>query len=283
MSRETSVELEILEAGYCTHPKAIVLPGSSFAPMRFPANVALIRHPREGVILFDTGYSTRFHALTQRLPEKLYALVTPVSIETGQDAKDLLALRGIQTSDVRHVVLSHFHADHVGGAIDFPKAQIHADLEAFKRIHAMPKLRQVLSGYLAGLFPETIEPRIRTFTSNRKVPTGLIPFPEGYDLFGDESAIAVELPGHSLGHWGLLLRRSDGTRAFLLGDAAWTHESYREKRYPSSITRLLFSDSSEYHHTIDRIHDVWKADSKIELLPCHCEISGKIKSERGSP
>ncbi len=271
MTREVGVDFEILEAGYCTHPKGIVLPGSSFSSMRFPANVALITHPQEGVVLFDTGYSARFHDLTKKLPEKLYALVTPVSIDSGSSALELLKKKGIQARDVRHLILSHFHADHVGGAVDFPSATIHADRSAFRKIHSMPRLSQVLSGYLSGLFPETIEPRMRSFTENKLVPTSIPQFPEGYDLFGDGSAIAIELPGHALGHWGLLIRKSDGTRALFLADAAWTHETYREKRYPSSITRLIFSDTEIYRDTIDRIHDVWESDLGIEMIPCHCE------------
>lgn len=271
MSRQGFVDFEILEAGYCTHPKAVVLPGSSFSPMRFPANVALIQHPKEGVILFDTGYSKRFHEETKKMPEKLYALVTPVYFETGQSAAELLKARGISPNDVRHIVLSHFHADHVAGVIDFPNAVIHADRHAFKKIHSLSRVMRVKSGYLSALFPETLEPRMRSFSENPKTLTQIPGFLEGYDLFGDESVIAIELPGHSLGHWGLLVRKSNGERAFFLADAAWTHETYREKRYPSPITKLIFEDSNAYKQTINKIHTAWKMDSKIEMIPCHCE------------
>ena len=59
----STVSLRLLEAGYCRVPEFLSIRGGSLRPVRFPASVAVIEHPREGVILFDTGYSPRFHGI----------------------------------------------------------------------------------------------------------------------------------------------------------------------------------------------------------------------------
>src|SRR5580704_3485343 len=101
----------LLSAGFCTHPEAMTRRGAGWGACRFPAGFALIRHAREGAILFDTGYSERFHAQTAHFPAALYARITPVHVSAVQTARHQLMLFGVAPSDVRFVILSHFHAD----------------------------------------------------------------------------------------------------------------------------------------------------------------------------
>ena len=53
----TTLEWRLYEAGYCTHPELATRRGASAKACQFPALVALLRHPVEGLVLFDTGYS----------------------------------------------------------------------------------------------------------------------------------------------------------------------------------------------------------------------------------
>ncbi|MCV5918974.1 MBL fold metallo-hydrolase, partial [Escherichia coli] len=73
----TGLKIKIFEAGHCVHPGFVVKPGSGIKPRAFPAAVALIQHPTQGNILFDTGYHEHFFSATRPFPERFYAWTTP--------------------------------------------------------------------------------------------------------------------------------------------------------------------------------------------------------------
>ena len=50
--------------------------------------------------------------------------ITKVVIEDHQELKNQLQSFGIKTNDINHIIISHFHADHIGGLQDFPNAKI---------------------------------------------------------------------------------------------------------------------------------------------------------------
>ena len=116
------LKVNFFQAGYCTHPEAIVMRDRPWKIMEFPSIVALISHPQIGSILFDTGYSNRFFQETSSFPFRLYALTTPVYFQDEDSAAYQLEKEGIQPETIQSIIISHFHADHIGGLGDFPQA-----------------------------------------------------------------------------------------------------------------------------------------------------------------
>ena len=113
------VSLSTMECGSCRHPEAMTMRGAPWGIVRFPSIVGVMRHPSEGVILFDTGYDRAFLEATRPMPERLYRITTPVDLSDGESAVERLEALGIAAGDVRHVVLSHFHGDHVSDVRQF--------------------------------------------------------------------------------------------------------------------------------------------------------------------
>ena len=62
MSRHVS--LQMLRAGSCRHLECMADRGGRMAQVAFPALCGLIRHPSQGWILYDTGYSEHFFMAT---------------------------------------------------------------------------------------------------------------------------------------------------------------------------------------------------------------------------
>ena len=123
------VGLHLLQVGRCFHPERITLRGGKWRIIDFPALVAVILHPTEGPILYDTGYAERFDTATDPFPERLYRWLTPARLPAEERLGTQLGRLGIGLDDVRRVLVSHFHADHVAGLRDLPRAGILA-LEA---------------------------------------------------------------------------------------------------------------------------------------------------------
>lgn len=265
------VELTMLSAGYCTHPEAVVMRGGRWRSIRFPSLVGVIRHPTRGVILFDTGYTARFFEETRPFPARLYAWTTPVHFKPPEGAAAQLAARGIRAEDVSLVLLSHFHADHVGGARDFPNARFVCSEEAWRRTRGLRGFAAVRKAFLPGLLPPDFTARVAAVEGLRQVelPARLRPFETGADLFGDGSVAIVPLPGHAAGHYGVLLQ-TEPAPTFLVADACWLSRQYREYLLPHPIVNLILDDPRAYRESLRRLHELHRRDPLVTILPSHC-------------
>jgi glyoxylase-like metal-dependent hydrolase (beta-lactamase superfamily II) len=266
------VKLRAFRVGHCRHPEAMTIRGGSLKPIVYPALATLLMHPDEGPILFDTGYDPAFLAATEPFPERFYRWLTPPTLPVESELIGQLAKAGIAARDVRHVVLSHFHADHMAGVHHFPHATIHcarAGHEAACRGGRVAALRR---GVLRALIPPDFVKRARYFEDGPRValPGDLAPFDVGIDLLGDGSLLAVELPGHCPGHWGLLVGDADRGPHFLVADAAWSSDAIRRNVPPPVITRALLGDARAGGETLARLHALHRRNHAIALTPCHC-------------
>ena len=142
-----------LRVGRCRHPERVTLCGGAWGAVDFPAHCALIIHPSIGPILYDTGYADHFEEETRALPGAVYRALTPVQLPAEERLTRQLARHGVQPGDVERVFISHFHADHVAGLRDLPRARFVAlrdDVPANLRHSGWSGLRR---GFLPGLLP----------------------------------------------------------------------------------------------------------------------------------
>ena len=115
------VKFFINYSGYCLANAKYVIKGQKSQLIKFHALYALILHPSKGYILFDSGYTTRFFDATNSYPNKIYANETKVVIEKKNEVKSQLESTGIMAEEIKHIIISHFHADHIGGIKGFCK------------------------------------------------------------------------------------------------------------------------------------------------------------------
>lgn len=74
-----------------------------------PTFAVLIDHPEAGWILFDTGMGPA----PEQWPQHILDLVA-VEMPEHMKMEHQLALLGLKPSDIRHVLISHMHMDHIG-------------------------------------------------------------------------------------------------------------------------------------------------------------------------
>lgn len=243
--------------------------GGSLRPSTLPAGVALIHHPRLGPGLFDTGYSRRFLDATRAFPERCYRWLTPPILLPGSSAVEQLVQRGIAADDVRWIVLSHLHADHIAGLIDFPRATIylHGDARAALRQHG--RWGNLLRGVLPALLPDDLDRRTHLLASADFTAVGPGGLP-GHDLAGDGQLVLVPLPGHADGQLGLVVRPPNARPLFLIADAAWTSTALVENRLPSRLSHWLNASTAGYHATFASLRRLAVDAPDLRLVPSHC-------------
>ncbi|MGZ3672105.1 MAG: MBL fold metallo-hydrolase [Bdellovibrionota bacterium] len=267
----TQIRFHWLEGGHCRHMEKSTYREGSFKTRAYPSFFGVLEHPTEGLFLFDTGYSPRFEEATKSFPEKLYALMTPVTCSPEDTCQHQLKQRGFSERDVKGIFISHFHADHVAALHYFPHSRIYFAGNGLRRMEALVRLRQVTNGFLPGLLPEDIWKRAVLLEDAKPVslPKILSPFTDGFDLLGDGSLLAVPLEGHMSGHTGLYFRSQKGP-VLLVADSVWHSDSYRKLVPPIAAARLLMHDWDTYQRTLHSLHKIWKREKELHLVPSHC-------------
>ncbi|TAE50401.1 MAG: MBL fold metallo-hydrolase, partial [Bacteroidetes bacterium] len=155
----TTCTLQLLTCGYCTSDQRIALAGAPGKTIRFPALTALIRHPKYGNIVFDTGYASRVLTETKRWPGFLLGLATPIYFREEENLVRQLAQMGITPEQVPYLIISHFHADHTGGLLDFPESKIICHRDALGPALSKTGMAALRYGMLSRLFPPDIKER----------------------------------------------------------------------------------------------------------------------------
>lgn len=169
-------------------------------PVRFPVYSVLIEHD-EGLFLFDTGYDLAHveEVLPFEIPQQ-----TPEQTIPAQ-----LGLCGFSPGDVRTLVMSHLHFDHVGGNKHLPKARVLVHAKEIAQARNCEPFEHF--GY---------SDRTWDHADARLVPiSGDIEVAKGLHLF--------ETPGHTVGHYSLLVKPDSGAKPMLFPfDAVYTVDAY---------------------------------------------------------
>jgi len=259
--------------GSCRHPEAMTIRGGSLCPVDFPALVGVIAHPERGIFLFDTGYDPDFLTATRPFPERLYRWTTPVDIGPDTEWQTWLAAHGIAESDLAGTIVSHFHGDHVAGLKRLAHLPVWCARAGLEDLRQASRIGRVRRGYLADCVPAEMHNHFFEDAPALPLPTAFAPYEEGRDILGDGSLLAVELPGHCPGHWGLALRTEDGRDVLLAADAVWSGKSISACRPPPRLTTALLGDSRSYHATLNLLHRAAGNNGDLAILPSHCATS----------
>ena len=267
MSSTPTVRCHVLDTGYCLASEQHLLRGGARREIACHSLVALLEHPQHGWLLWDTGYAPRMLDVTRSWPYWLYRHATPLRLQPELAVVRQLERFGLTWDDIRTVIISHFHADHIAGLRDFPGAQLVALREAYDAVATQRGLSALRRAYIPALMPDDFLQR-----------AVLLDHPDGpllpvlgptYDLFADGSLLLVPLPGHARGQIGLLANTDRG-RILFAADGAWMQRAIREQRPPHWLTNLFVDDARAVRTTLARLHGFSAACPEVALVPTHC-------------
>ncbi len=255
----------LLNTGFCPASEHHLLRGAPRRPARAHAVCALIEHPAHGLVLFDTGYAPRVSRAFGRFPFQIYGALTPTTTRREWTAASQLERLGFRVGDVKTVIVSHLHADHLGGLRDFPDARIvmSADALEISRLRGLAALRHA---FMPALLPDDYERRVQVIRDFDDTP--LAEFGGTHDLFADGSIRLLRLPGHARGQIGLWLPE---TQTLLAADGAYWSQSIRENRPPDRLPlALFFDDATASLETLSKLHRFQIARPTARIVPTHC-------------
>ena len=245
--------------------KAVMAPGSRRVTL--PVLTYLIEHPA-GLFLVDTGWSRDISpqgvydpkAVRSVLPAHLAALYHPY-VPEGMAINEQLRAMDIRQEDIAAVLITHLDPDHVSGlrSVNRAKRIVIPEDEAYWSVRTKYRIRQ----------PEQlwdIDGAERVFFRGHL----LGPMHKAIDVTGDGSIMMVNLPGHTDGLCGVILRGGE-EYVLLASDAAVSPRSW-EKMEPPGFA----ADSALQFRTMGWIA---KAASDPAYAAVLCSHDKEIKAE----
>jgi 4-pyridoxolactonase len=205
-------------------------------PVRFPVYSVLIEHP-DGLIMYDTGYDLEHvnRVLPFEQPQQTADQTIPAQLKAC----------GFDPEQVSFVVNSHFHFDHVGGNRYLTNATNLVSKEELRHAKVPEPFERLGYSDLSFDYPGTKYEQI----------SGDIEIASGVWLY--------ETPGHTAGHYSLLVEMDGQPTMIFAGDAAYTQENIERQ-----IVGGFHLDPTAAVESIRRLKRLAKTHSG-EIFPSH--------------
>jgi N-acyl homoserine lactone hydrolase len=183
-----------------------------------PVHGFVIKHPRAGAILVDTGVGW---------PTELVQEWKVVN----RHAADALAEHDLSPADVRIVINSHLHFDHCGQNAVFKHAPFYIQRGELDRARREETETSEWFDFAGARF-ELIDGDAQIADGVRVVAT----------------------PGHTAGHQSVIVDTPDGG-AVMIGDAAYTSDIYREADH-ADLSRWAgqYTDRDAWSDSLHKLH-----------------------------
>ena len=246
-------------------PERLFLRGGAWRRVPLKVRYGFFLHPTVGPVLIDTGYGPSVTQGTRSLVLRVYNRVLGPDLVAEGEPETVLRRLGFKPEDVGTIIVTHFHADHVAGLDLFPKARIVAKAEELRTILKQSAHKNLRHGVFSELLPADLASRVEDVdgVAVREAPFGL---GRGRDLFGDGSVLAMDLPGHAEGHFGLCFVYLPGP--LLYAEAAQRcAEELEEGRRPGFPANLIADDPGAVAESTRRVLAFRQAGG--EVLLCH--------------
>jgi glyoxylase-like metal-dependent hydrolase (beta-lactamase superfamily II) len=196
-------------------------------PIVMPDPCFLVRHP-SGDLLWDAGLGDRVAEMKDGLPMLPgYVGTVPVTLRSQ------LQTLGLDYDKIGYFAFSHAHLDHIGNANALTNALWILNEKDLNWVHRPgDRAADLISNYT-------------------QVKTRLIHL--DYDVFGDQTVVILQTPGHTPGHQSLQLHLAHAGYVILSGDLWHTRENYRGSHVPE-----VNSSRAETLASMDRIQRILK-------------------------
>jgi glyoxylase-like metal-dependent hydrolase (beta-lactamase superfamily II) len=220
-----------------------------------PAVVAVCERDDGTILLVDAGWSAESCSNPRRIG-LLQRRSLGVRVRPGDDVASQLRRVGLDPSRVTTIVATHLHLDHVGGAGDFPNAELVATHDEVTEAYR--------ASWLQGYRKEDIE-RVQRLRLVRMGPAPRLGFSHAYEL--DDEVTLLDTRGHSAGHTAVLLR--DGETSWIHGgDVAYLHRELREPIL-SPLSRMMAHDPRAARVAQRRLRACLRENSSVRLVLSH--------------
>ena len=219
----------------------------------------LVEHPTAGRILIDTGFHPSVAVDPKQNLGRLNARAFSPKMAASDSVPAQLRSRGIEPSQIGIVLMTHLHADHASGIVEFPAATFLVSQQEWDE--ATTVSRPATHGYVRRQFDHAFD--YRTIDFGGDGVDSFATFGRSVDVFGDGSVRLAFTPGHTLGHMSVILRLK-GPEVLIAGDAVYTRHALETGHKPYRM-----EDEHLYERSVREIQIYAKQTPDALIVPGH--------------
>jgi N-acyl homoserine lactone hydrolase len=229
---------------------AFAVQGGSFTEKRqFASSAVLVRHP-EGDLLIDAGFGAHLAehvAMLARMERAPY--------NQGRTAAEQLDEAGYDRDNLKGVLVTHVHWDHVSG-LDSLRVPIWINADE-ARYGAEDAHGAVFRSVSAGL-------PVHEYAFDGPAYLG---FPASHDVYGDGSIVVAKAGGHTYGSVVVFVALPDGVRYAFIGDLTWQSDGITDRtERPWLMRKLADVDAALTRVNLQRAIGL---DGLMRIVPSH--------------
>lgn len=254
-------------------PRVVAEPGrgvqacwvESRATLGFTASAVLVHHPSGGSVLIDAGNSANFDAELEPYHgrRKRWLATFPGALAPKRPLDALLSDVGVVPGELRAVIPTHAHLDHIGGVLDLPELPVWVTDEEAALIE---RGRHAVTDEVVPAHAEALADQLEPLTF---IDEPYEIFDRHADVFGDGSVVVVPMPGHTPGSVGVFVTRPDGRRVFHVGDAVNDRKQITKLRGRTLAMKRTDSDRAAANVNVARLHALAQQNPALQMLPAH--------------
>ena len=233
-----------------------------------PINVYVLEH-RDGVVLFDAGMDPAIATDPNYVSSAIgrFFLRRLFRLHIGPDdslTKNLETL-GFTPGDVRKVIVSHLHFDHVGGIADVPQAELLVSRDEWRQLSDPHPERDFI-------LRDHIELSSAKWHQIDFAPTRdplFAPFGGCYDVMGDRSMTLLPTPGHTPGSISMLVRTEGFPPLLFVGDLTYEVDLLLKDQVPRT------GDEAQLRSSFAKVRALKEKLPDLVILPAHDSAATK--------
>ena len=164
-------------------------------------------------------------------------MFNPTYVKENEQINIQLEKDGIKCNEIKYLILSHLHPDHIGCVKYFNQAKIIVSEEAFNT-YKKNKIRYLI---FDKLLPEWFENNL-IIINESNLKKNKNKYFSYYDLFNDNSMLLTKVNGHAKGQICCLIEN----KLFLGADSSWGNSFVGRAEDFRFFPRLIQSDMNDY-------------------------------------
>lgn len=274
-SNPSRLEVKALLTGYVLTGPSILIdsknpktPEDQKKEQWVPALSYLVHHPAQGRFLMDSGVPS-----VDEQGRCDFTLVGPIlnipcRSEKGLDSASQLDKLNISNENLKFVLISHLHWDHIGGMEALRKRGPVRILISEEEAEDASSAFSILHGYA----PRALEVDFDVSILNKDRFQNMPILGNVYDLFGDGSVWIVSAEGHTEGELAVLLNTKTGPFLFTFDS------SHLKAGFENEVTPGAVVDQKKSLESLRRMRAFSSAYPKVKVIYGHEPTQWKKES-----
>lgn len=226
------------------------------ARLKPPLTSVVIRHPKEGVVLFGAGLPEDMRGLGAKRVKG--SALSPFSVGPKQDLLARLEALGVKPEEVTTVILPDLAPEWAGRAGAFPNATVVLSSQAWTS-----PVRRAVERDMPDPKAFIPEERLKLQDFSSSPPYGT--FDHGIDLFKDGTVILIDLDGGAAGGMGAWVNLDSGP-LLLTGPGAFVYDNVFDSALPD---KKFVVDISSFAWNARAMKLAAEAAPRLVVLPAY--------------